>query len=99
MDLIHSNYFAVIEDNSCIGCGNCIDRCQMEAISLNDLNLAEIDRELCIGCGNCVYTCSEQAIKLKKKEVDEKPPIDKNQLYLKIMDKKAELRRKEKGIE
>ena len=71
----------------------------MEAISLNELNIAEIDRELCIGCGNCVNICPEQAMKLKKKETEEMPPVDTTQLYLKIMDKKAELRRKEKGIE
>jgi electron transport complex protein RnfB len=99
LDMIHSNYFAIIEDNICVGCGTCLDRCQMEAISLNDLNLAEVDRELCIGCGNCVTTCPEYAIKLRKKDAEEKPPVDTNHLYLKIMDKKAELRRKEKGIE
>jgi electron transport complex protein RnfB len=99
LDMIHSNYFAIIEDDKCVGCGTCIDRCQMEAISLNELNIAEIDRELCIGCGNCVNICPEQAMKLKKKETEEMPPVDTTQLYLKIMDKKAELRRKEKGIE
>jgi NAD-dependent dihydropyrimidine dehydrogenase PreA subunit len=99
LDMIHSNYFAAIEDNKCVGCGSCLERCQMEAISLNDLDLAEINRRLCIGCGNCVITCPEEAIKLIKKKTEEKPPFDTTQLYLKIMDKKAELRRKEKGIE
>ena len=97
--MIHSNYFAIVEESDCVGCGTCRDRCQMEAISLNDLDLAEVDRNLCIGCGNCVYICPEQAIRLKKKEAEEKPSEDTTQLYLKIMDKKAELRRKEKGIE
>ena len=99
LDMIHSNYFAQVEEDQCIGCGTCIERCQMEAISFNDLDLAEVNRNLCIGCGNCVVICPEEAIKLNKKGIDEKPPEDTKQLFLKIMNKRAELRRKEKGIE
>lgn len=97
LDMIHSNYFAKIEETQCVGCGTCMERCQMEAISFNALDLAEVDRNLCIGCGNCVVVCPEEAIKLIKKDIEEKPPEDTKQLFLKIMNKKAELRRKEKG--
>jgi len=99
LDMIHSNYFASVEETKCVGCGTCMERCHMEALSFNDLDLAEVDRNLCIGCGNCVVVCPEEAIKLNKKGIEEKPPEDTKQLFIKIMNKRAELRRKEKGVE
>ncbi len=94
-DLYHTNYFAEVDEELCVGCGTCVDRCQLDAITLEDL--AKIDQNLCIGCGNCVVSCSEEAISLKKKHVEEKPPKTMTNLYLNIMNKKAELRRAEKG--
>jgi Fe-S-cluster-containing hydrogenase component 2 len=70
----------------------------MEAIKMED-SIAIIDKLMCIGCGNCVVACSEEAINLQIKEVELIPPDTSKRLFLKIMDKKAELRRKEKGIE
>jgi Fe-S-cluster-containing hydrogenase component 2 len=69
----------------------------MDAIEMVD-NIATVNHELCIGCGNCVVTCSEEAITLKKKEKELIPPNTTKDLFLKIMVKKAELRRKEKGV-
>ncbi|MFX0075664.1 MAG: DUF362 domain-containing protein [Candidatus Hermodarchaeota archaeon] len=97
-DLITSNYYAEVDSSQCIGCETCLERCKMDAIQIED-NVALIDKLLCIGCGNCVVTCPEKAIELKKKEMESIPPETSTHLFLKIMDKKAELRRKEKGIE
>lgn len=97
-DLMYSNFYAELDVESCIGCGTCEQRCQLNAISLED-GVAIVSKELCIGCGNCTTSCPEEAIILKKKEKEFIPVKSKTELYLQIMHKKAELRRKEKGVE
>jgi NAD-dependent dihydropyrimidine dehydrogenase PreA subunit len=96
-ELFHSNFIASVDSNLCIGCESCLNRCQMDAIEMVE-NIATVNQKLCIGCGNCVVTCSEEAITLKKKEKEIIPPNTTKDLFLKIMVKKAELRRKEKGV-
>ena len=51
----------------CTGCELCLDRCQMNAIEMNEAALARIDRDRCIGCGLCVTTCPDEALELVKK--------------------------------
>ncbi|MHA2290438.1 MAG: ATP-binding protein [Promethearchaeota archaeon] len=97
-DLITSNYFAKVDDDLCVGCETCIERCFMKAIQIED-NHAIVNKLLCLGCGNCVVNCPEEAINLQKKVKEQIPPDTSQDLFLSIMDKKAELRRKEKGIE
>jgi len=97
-ELITSNYYAEVDSDLCIGCETCIERCIMDAIQIED-NTAIVDKFLCIGCGNCIVTCPEKAINLQKKETESIPPETTQHLFLKIMDKRAELRRKDKGLE
>jgi electron transport complex protein RnfB len=86
-ELYTSNYFAVVNPEKCEACEICIDRCQMEALSLvDDVSTVNLDR--CIGCGLCVETCSSDAIQLQKKEKVIAPPKDAGELYQKIMVKK-----------
>ncbi len=67
-DAVFSNYFAHIDQDECIGCEECIDRCQMKAITMNDDSQAEINLGRCIGCGICVTVCSTESISLKAKD-------------------------------
>ena len=97
-ELITTNYYAKADSDLCVGCETCLERCQMDAISMNE-SVAKIDKKHCVGCGNCISTCPEGAITLIKKEKELNPPKDNTELYLKIMDKKAKLRRIAKGIE
>lgn len=60
-----------IEEEKCIACGTCIERCPVEAISLEDI--AIIDRDLCLGCGLCAGVCPEQAISLILRDDREEP--------------------------
>lgn len=66
----HANYYAVIDPDECIGCGICIERCQVNAISEED-GVAVVDREHCIGCGLCVTGCPSDAAKLQLKPDEE----------------------------
>jgi ferredoxin len=80
-----ANYFATIDPELCIGCGTCIDRCQMEAIEMDEQS-ATILRKRCIGCGLCVTTCPEEALRLQRKPEAERstPPPDRMERFRRI---------------
>ncbi len=63
-DEIIATYFIreTLSDN-CVGCGNCIEICPVDAIKLVD-NIAVIDTDWCIGCGVCASKCPNNAIKI-----------------------------------
>jgi len=46
----------------CTGCGECIEHCENQAISLVD-GKAKVDHELCILCGYCAPHCERLAIR------------------------------------
>jgi len=73
----YANYYAVINENVCAECADCVDRCQVFAIKkLNGIPV--IERDKCIGCGLCVTGCSTGAVKLVRKPDDQivTPPAD-----------------------
>jgi len=90
-----SNFYAKVDPDECIGCAVCVDRCNMNAIDLEE-TVAVVNLARCIGCGACVPTCTSEAIKLYKKDKNIVPPKNTVATYLAIMDKKAELARTEK---
>ncbi|MHA1271595.1 MAG: ATP-binding protein [Candidatus Helarchaeota archaeon] len=51
-----SNYIAVVDKDSCTGCGFCIDRCHFKAIEIQN-EKAIIDQNKCMGCSNCAIIC------------------------------------------
>jgi Pyruvate/2-oxoacid:ferredoxin oxidoreductase delta subunit len=65
-----SNYYAVVDEDSCSSCETCVERCQVNAIQMED-DIAVIDKNLCIGCGLCVSTCPTEAISMVHKAPDE----------------------------
>ena len=81
-----SNYYAEIKAADCIGCGICIKRCQLDAITLDkSLKKAEVDLNRCIGCGLCVTKCPTGAAVLVKKKKETVPPLNTAILYLSIL--------------
>lgn len=40
----------------------------MDALSINDQGIAEVDIRRCIGCGVCVIRCTEEALYLQRKD-------------------------------
>jgi electron transport complex protein RnfB len=75
-----SNYYAHWNSDLCQGCGTCVDRCQMDAVRLQD-EIAEVNLDRCIGCGLCVSTCPSEAIHLVKKERELVPPKHMQAFY------------------
>jgi len=93
--LFATNYRAEVDTELCVACGVCEDRCNVDAIHVED-DFAVVDKNRCIGCGVCIPTCTSEAISLIKKEEEILPPRNTLATFTKIMDKKAELARAEK---
>jgi ferredoxin len=47
----------------CVGCGVCVDECQVEAITLKDDQKATINEDECIRCGQCHDVCPQEAVR------------------------------------
>lgn len=59
-----SRFRVKLDEDACVACGICEDRCQFHAIEVNDI--AQINLEKCFGCGVCVSTCASQALVLEE---------------------------------
>ena len=75
-EMVISNYYALVDSDLCAACGTCLDRCQMEAITIGPEEVAEVNLDRCIGCGLCVTTCTTEAMSLQLKPEEERrePP-------------------------
>lgn len=83
-----TNHYAVMDITSCSGCEECIKRCQLDALRIED-SVVVINLDRCIGCGNCVAICPTNAITLHKKDKEVMPPKDMDALYASILAKKS----------
>jgi len=72
-EVVHNRYWAVVDQDTCISCEECLDRCQMDAITIEDT--AQIQQERCIDCGLCVTTCPVEAIRLEEKPEEMQNPL------------------------
>lgn len=61
--IMGSNFVSVVEPESCIGCGECVDICQVGAIELKE-DIAVTNSDYCMGCGNCVSLCPTGSLSL-----------------------------------
>jgi uncharacterized Fe-S center protein len=48
----------VIDLSKCTGCGQCVEACAFQALSLLKEKIVR-DEEKCVNCNNCLYTCPE----------------------------------------
>lgn len=70
---IHSSFYAEIDAATCIGCGKCTSKCQIDAITPTDektakgKNIFSVSRDRCIGCGLCVKACPAGSISMTLK--------------------------------
>ena len=60
-----TNFLVRCREASCIGCGQCVDYCQLEALQLSG-DLININEEYCKGCGVCVSKCPTQSLYLAR---------------------------------
>jgi ferredoxin len=68
-----TNFFPVVNEDTCNGCGKCVSLCPVEAISLVSSNdpikpqkkKAKTNQEICLGCGVCLKGCNKKSIELR----------------------------------
>ena len=70
--LVVSNFGVVIDKETCSGCGDCLERCPMEALSLVE-EVVTVNKDHCVGCGNCVSVCPTESLAMERRS-DTKPP-------------------------
>ncbi len=57
----HSEIAPVVKTSRCIGCGICVENCDVDALSIKN-DVAFLKRKKCIGCAGCMAVCPEGAI-------------------------------------
>ncbi len=75
-ELVSSAFMVAYDSDLCTNCQVCVERCQMEAISISD-DSVEYNFDRCIGCGLCVSTCPSEAVTLVRKQKSAQPHVPK----------------------
>jgi ferredoxin len=70
----HSSFHALVDAQICIGCGDCVERCQFGALSVPE-DGAVVDDARCVGCGLCAATCPTEALRLQHRPEDQVPQL------------------------
>jgi len=69
---IKTNFQPEVLIDSCNGCGVCVKKCPLEAITLvtdeSGKQYSQIDLERCFGCGVCARNCNKDAIQMNRLE-------------------------------
>lgn len=64
-----SRYNLAYDTDTCIGCGACVSRCPLHAITIED-GVCVMDRK-CVRCGQCALVCPVEARHLEAKPSEE----------------------------
>lgn len=72
-----SCYLARVDEDLCVGCEDCLQRCQFGALSIEN-NVAKVNPAFCMGCGLCKPTCPVEAISLIRKPEEQITPPPPN---------------------
>jgi ferredoxin len=85
-----SGFITMFDADSCIACGDCVERCPMEALTMKDDSLS-FDESKCIGCGLCSSACTTGSLKLVARNDAPVPPRDWRQLNASLLSSVSEL--------
>ena len=85
-----SGFIMSFDAESCIACGDCVERCPMEALTMKDDRLIFSDH-LCIGCGLCSSVCPTGSLRLAPRNNAPVPPRDWRQLNTSLISSLSEM--------
>ena len=85
---VNSEYQIYVDEELCIACGDCVDRCHFHALEVDDTCI--VDLQKCVGCGVCAVVCEEGALGLVSPDI---PVSEPPQNIKDWMTKKAMARR------
>jgi NAD-dependent dihydropyrimidine dehydrogenase PreA subunit len=55
-------YKVEVDQEKCIGCGECVDICPVDVYEMQDEKSVPVNEAECIGCESCVEVCEQEAI-------------------------------------
>jgi len=55
-----------VDNDKCIGCGECVDVCPVEVYEVQDGKSVAINEEECLGCESCVEVCEPGALTVEE---------------------------------
>ncbi|HSL44742.1 MAG TPA: 4Fe-4S binding protein [Anaerolineales bacterium] len=61
--LASSGYVSQVDEDLCMGCGDCVPYCQFHALEVVDGH-NQVIYETCMGCGVCITKCEHDALSL-----------------------------------
>jgi len=97
--LAKTPFLAVVNEDLCDYCGECLKTCNVKCIGLSkDRKIknkadrrARIDPEICLGCGACIPVCEKDAITFVPRKKHQRPPKTKTRMFMRILKEKRRL--------
>jgi ferredoxin len=71
--IARSAFVNEVDEALCLGCGDCLENCQFDALTLADK--VQVNGTRCVGCGVCVSFCPEEALGLIRRPARQILPI------------------------
>ena len=68
-----TNFVTRVDEETCIGCGECVDYCQLEALQLSG-DTVSVNQKYCLGCGACTSKCPKESLSLVRVS-NKRPPV------------------------
>ncbi|UTF49196.1 4Fe-4S binding protein [Desulfomicrobium sp. ZS1] len=59
-------YSVTVDNDKCIGCGECVDVCPVEVYELQNGKAVPVNEEECLGCESCIEVCEQNAITVEE---------------------------------
>lgn len=75
--IARSDFYARVEEEQCIGCEACIERCQFNAMTMSE-GVCVVDTKRCYGCGLCIPSCDSEALFMVQKSPEKRIPPPAN---------------------
>jgi 2-oxoacid:acceptor oxidoreductase delta subunit (pyruvate/2-ketoisovalerate family) len=73
---VNSGFQPVWDTALCTACETCVERCPMDALTMNEDEVPEVNMDHCIGCGVCATGCPVEAIAMAERPGIPVPPVD-----------------------